>query len=312
MTSGTEILAGSDSLPGLLVSAATEHPLDPWLFFRRDLDWRWRSYARVLEQVAAGAAQLRGGLGAEGGEEPVERPGQGTPVPRGEDSSRMWKARPSDLWWADGVAALLCALSAGADVELGDGESGGGPGAVWLPTCRGELEGPRPDPAALAESLLAVAGRRGGEGVELRTPAGIESVGSLLIAASTLGRRLPPGLGIGRGRAVVFASPACAPPATLGLLAWILASRAAWVLEPHRGAFVATTLWARPSVVAAPAADLRALAEAFGKAERRRSRLKALIQFPELGGAGIAAVSQGGERQRIEAVLGAPLLDWPV
>lgn len=46
------------TLPAALAARAAATPEDPWLFYPVDLDWHWRSYAQVADQVARGASAL--------------------------------------------------------------------------------------------------------------------------------------------------------------------------------------------------------------------------------------------------------------
>ena len=46
------------TLLSTLAARAASDPEDPWLFYRRGWDWRWRSWGQVADQVARGAEAL--------------------------------------------------------------------------------------------------------------------------------------------------------------------------------------------------------------------------------------------------------------
>lgn len=226
------------------------------------------------------------------------------------------------------MAAILSVLAAGCELDPGDGTSGsdvglrvrvddgfddGGPatpGLIELPRCRGELEGPSPEGPFLDE---------------LRATESADPLGSILPTAIDIDRSFFGGGG--RGRPVLFASPGLGASRFLGLIAFTLLRRVAWVLEPQVEAFVATVLWARPTVLIARPGDLRTLVGHFDRAAQRQSRLRAILVVEAAvveatvveatateATATEAAVEDrlaDAERQEMESHFGLPLASWP-
>lgn len=235
-------------LPRQLKRRATGDPEAPWLFFRRDLDWHWRSYRRVADQVGRtiqtspdGAVVLNGAV----------QDDAAVPCPAWQDP--------------DTPAALIAVLAAGRS----PGFSLSLETPPWLAVCRGALEsfdavsfevpaGPPVDAAGMRFSL----------GLSRDT----EHLASSLRPAL---RDLPE-------RPILYAGAAVTPSQLAALTAWSLEHHAPWALEAQADAFAATALWTRPHVLLGTRGELGELIGHFAKSERRRSRLRAvLVTGPE-------------------------------
>lgn len=260
-----------------LEERAREHPEAPWLFYRRGLDWHWRSYARVADQAARSARNLACG--------------------RGEDSTPAAGAALACLLSQDpdALAALVAALSSGrafdcgAEVPPAPGRPGDAPS--WLASCRGPLE------SFSRQPLPAPAGPPPGEQTR-------HSLLRLSRDVAFLSASLSPALRAVAQRPILYAGAGDADPAKLASLAgWSLQSHAAWALEPYPEAFAATALWTRPHVLIATAAELEGLAAHFDRSARRHSRLKAIL----LSG----ALPPEAEREALAARFACAVLAWP-
>lgn len=89
------------------------------------------------------------------------------------------------------------------------------------------------------------------------------------------------------------------PDRLLDLVALTLRLDAAWTLEPQADAFASAVTWTRPTIVVATPAELDALAERWGRAERRASRLRAIVV--------VGSEASPGDAERFAA----PVLPWP-
>ena len=234
---------------------------EPWLFYRDRLDWEWRSWARVADQVARGAEALRAvsaepcRIGFDARQHPdavaaslaIQAAGHlAVPVRGGVDQA---PAAGCDAWAAVGAGA------------------GPGPGmrSIELPPARSMLEKtelrplvPEPESAGALEV----------PGCRRLSPAELAS------SARDLDRRLP----ASADRPIVCAAPELDEATLQRLAAWTLNSGAAWVHEAAPEAFVETVLWARPTLVWAPPARLERLASRMtARKHRRHSRLSAVV-----------------------------------
>lgn len=253
-----------------LARRAGSAPEDPWLFYRRGWDWRWRSWGQVADQVARGAATLR------------RSPALALP-PRSRGDVRVAFDGRQD---PDAVAAGLAAQAAGATavprsvgprrpLEVAVLEGGEPAVRLRLPACRSRLERWRPQALGLD---AAVAGAPDAD------------------EAERLASALPP---LGRGRPILCASAALDPRTIQTLQAWTMRMDAAWVLEPDPEAFAAAALWARPTLVVAPGRELESLASALcGRKHRRHRRIAAVV-----------AVGEAAGRREWEE-LGVPVVLW--
>ncbi|MEM8994128.1 MAG: hypothetical protein AAGF23_04970 [Acidobacteriota bacterium] len=261
-------------LPGLLEGRAAGDPEAPWLFFRRGLDWRWRSYRHVADQVRRSASAL-GALDDAGA----------VPCGLAQDP--------------DALAALVAILGAGRSpaVDAGSVPAVGAEGATpWLEPCRGHLE--RVDLAAVpAPRSPWVPADAVGARFGLRLARDAEHFAALVRPALK-------GLG---PRAILYAGVAGSADRLGALAAWSLGHDAPWALEPQADAFAATALWTRPHVLVAAAGELASLVPHFGKAERRHSRLRAAVVVETVGDGG----SSDAQAVDIEGRLGCPALRWP-
>lgn len=161
----------------------------------------------------------------------------------------------------DAVAAALAVQAAGGvAVQAGDRAADDAP-APDLPPVRSRLARWTPDLDALRHTdpdALAFAGRTHHD---------------LWAAARVWSGRFP----APRGRPILLASPELGRVHRQVLLAWALATGAAWVLEDDPFAFLPSALRNRPTRVLAPGADLALLATALRERRHRRwHRLEAV------------------------------------
>lgn len=199
----------------------------------------------------------------------------------------------------------------GQEVENRPGQENGAgePGPISLPACRGELDPQVASRGAFAAAASSAVSTAVSAGPDRLASSVATEIGEL---AEALDRALPADLGIsderlasrwtshrrGRERPVLFASPGLDPRRFVALARWSLWRSSAWTLEPQADAFVATALWARPSVLVATTSDLAALAPAFDAAARRQSRLRAVVR---VGGEAVPGPWDG---------LGIAMLEW--
>lgn len=163
----------------------------------------------------------------------------------------------ADLLHPEAVALALAVQAAGGVAV----PAGAGDPAIVLPPVRSRLSRWTPELDALRHTnpdALAFPGRTHRD---------------LWEAASAWSARFPPP----RGRPIVLASPEIGRVHRQVLLAWTLATGAAWVLEDDPIAFLPAVLRNRPTRVVAPGADLALLATALRERRHRRwHRLEAV------------------------------------
>ncbi len=234
------------------------------MFYRESLDWRWRSYARVADQVARAVKFLREAVAA-----------------RATEPQAVGLA--ADMPPEDRVAAILAAQCSGcatrwpggsepADLLLGHPD-------LPMPPCRGMLDtrekllGLRPTESSAGGVIVS-----GPDGSFLWAAQDLESQAGSLIRESD--RAL---LSDGHGRPILFAqAELLANPVMVSILTSLsLQLHSAWALEPHPEAFVATVLWVRPSFLVTRASGADAVCRALGskgeKSDRKQSRLSRLV-----------------------------------
>ncbi len=242
----------------ILAERARAAPHEPWLFHRDGWDWRWLSWSRAADQVARGAAVLRGAVA--GG------------------SAVAYAARQHP----DAVAAGLAIQAAGMVSVPVSGEPEAGADA-WA-----EVEGAAGQgrvtgaarvvlPAALSPldrtRLLELDSEAAAGAVRL-PDRGEPAPAASIRAAERLAGALPPAA----RRAIVCASPDLDPAAAHLLEAWTLVRAAAWVLEPQGSALLETVLWARPTQVWGRPGELARLGSRMAERKHRRhSRLSAVV-----------------------------------
>ena len=171
-------------------------------------------------------------------------------------------------WTGDRSAASAASCDGWAEVEgsLSHDPPPGGLERIVVPAALTQLDRtercPLETPAGPTTDGVAFSGSRQVSGREL------------MAAARQLDARVP----VTAKRPVACAAPDLAVSVSQLVQTWTLARGAAWVLEPHPEAFVATVLWARPSIVFTTAAGLRQLASSFEhRRHRRHSRVEAAI-----------------------------------
>ncbi len=243
-----------------LGSRAAARPELPWLFFRRELDWRWRSHRQVADHLARAAAALR--------------------------AAGVTAATGLPLVGAESLTLLLAALAAGADFHPLDEAPAELPfllpsAARWpellpegeprpvieLPAAHGNIDRyePAPLPAGGRGALLA----RG-----LRW-----TFGELEAEAARLAARL---FADGeQGKKIAHAGARLQPEHALALLIATLRENVVLALEPYPPATAESVLWCRPTHLVATADEVAALAAAWTKKAAKRSRLKKIVVFGE-------------------------------
>ena len=270
MTAPTE--APAATAVANLAARALAAPPAPWLFYRRSWDWQWRSWRRVADQVARGAEVLRGWdpgcesrIAFAAGQDPdavaiglaIEAVGAiAVPVAGEERGALEAAARSGCAAWV-GIAGDMPTVGFPEALE-----------SIALPPARAALDRTRRLPLELDQSS-----RRGRLASPASTAAPLPAE-ALIAAARTLDRGVPSS----PRRAIACAAPDLDSTVFHLLQAWTLVRGAAWVLEPYPDAFLATVLWARPTVVFAPAAELEPLATALAdRRHRRHSRLTTIV-----------------------------------
>ncbi|MEM9558046.1 MAG: hypothetical protein AAGC60_27565 [Acidobacteriota bacterium] len=286
MTAGSQAPERSPLVERLYRRAVAE-PEAPSLFTRVGWDWQWRSWARVADQVARGAATLRKMRDAAPGGAVRLAPG-------------AWRAGP------DAVTAVLAVLHAGLDLELADDpdardaapgdlpriavagvqvpgdESGNASDEAsgtalsvehQLPTVRGPLDAQPLEPlAAAAGGRLLVGGH----------PIDMTAVRSSL-AASLPASGVRSVARVDRPTRPILATGAVSLPWLVDCLAWALEADAAWALEPEADAFAASVAWVRPHVVVASRTALEALATRLEGRALRHARLRTAAVVESVG-----------------------------
>lgn len=260
-----------------LARRASAEPEEPWLFYRRGWNWRWRSWGQVADQAVRGAEAV------------ARSPGFEAPA----DVRALFDARQDP----DAVAAGLAVRAAGATAVPRTGGrprplevallEGGEPALrLRLPACRSRLERwePRPlDP-------------EGAGGLAFGAEAPRVPPGEMSGEARRLEAVLP---APGRRRPILCASADLDPRTVQILQAWTVRAAAAWVLEPDPEDFQAAVLWSRPTLVVAGGEELERLAAALvERKHRRHHRLAAVVWIGEVG-----------EREVWED-LGVPVIEW--
>lgn len=239
-----------------LARRAAEKPELPWLFFRREFDWRWRSHRQVADHLARAAAAIgERGLAA------------ATGLP---------------LVGAESLSLLLAALAAGADFHPLDEAPPALPfllpaDAKWpevlpegldrpvfeLPAAHGNIDRypATPLPAAGAGALLT----RGKRLTLADLEAEAASIAALLFADEKPGKK------------IVHAGARLRPETAIALL--IAARREGVVLafEPYPPATLESVLWCRPTHLLATAEEVAALAAAWTSKTGKRSRLERIL-----------------------------------
>ncbi len=275
-----------------LAERARRTPREPWLFYREGWDWRWRSWARVADQVMRGLTALREKLTML-----QDQSSEAGPIAA---NYRIGFDASLD---PDAITSGLVVQAAGVIAVPVDLDS---TGLAWATTlgCSAwvEVEGTRfversdrdPErlvlPAALSatdptprQPLVLDLEPAGGE-IEMQ-PRVTAAASELMVAARRLEGRLPPSARKGSlfkagapEQAIFCCAPGLGADVARLLQTWTLVRGAAWVLEPDLEAFVETVLWARPTLVCAAAAELTELASRLQRRKHRRhSRLEAIL-----------------------------------
>ncbi len=234
------------------------------MFFRDGLDWRWRSYSRVADQVVRAARSLRELVAARS----IEPESVGIAL----------GSSPQDR-----ISAILAAQYAGyatgwpgssrpKDLTFGSED-------LPLPTCRGIL-----DAQALLHKLQPSETAAGGvvvpssSGDLLWTAQDVEASADSLVHQVDAAPLID-----GHRRPILFAQAELLGSAAIVSVLTSLSLKldAAWTLEPQVDAFISTILWVRPSLLVTRAAGAEALCNALGSAEaksdRKKSRLRRLV-----------------------------------
>jgi hypothetical protein len=260
---------------------ARRSPDDPWLFFRPELDWRWRSWSEVARAVAAGVEALAAfGPGARVAFEDRLHPDRVAFDLAVQGSGHISVPLPLPSSQPLSPPVALEAPS-GADFPavdiwfVADPSPSPGPGPVFpLPLIpdRWEVRSPVPPAPALKPGAVEL-----DQTVELDRAAGPgqgrEREIWLTGAVAEKARNLPavePRDSRTRKREILV----CAEP--LGslqgqvLVAWSALTAAALLLEPEPAHFRGTVQWSRPTVLAGRAAQLAAVRRDCGEEAERR------------------------------------------
>ncbi len=271
-----------------LAARAAAQSEEPWLFYRRGWDWRWRSWGQVADQVARSAATLRRSPALAGRSGPG-RPGPSRPAVRGAFDGRQHPDAVAAGLAIQAVGATAVPRSAGPlrPVEVAVLQGGDPAVRLRLPICRSRLERWRPRALDLeAAPAAALAFDPASATVSQQQMDGEAERLALLLPAAV-------------GRPILCASAALDPRALQILLAWAARTGAAWILEPDAEAFPAAARWARPTLVVATGGELEGLAAALDGGKRRRHRRLAAV----------VAVGEPAGREGWEE-LGVPVVEW--
>lgn len=256
-----------------LARLAAKRPEQPWLFFRRELDWRWRSHRQVADHFARGAAAI----GAAG--------------------VRATTALP--LVGAESLAALFASLAAGA--EFRPLEDAAAEASFLTPQ---EARWPDLLPQGLAQPVLELPAARGN--IDRYQPAPLEPAqdGALVVGGrrwtvADLEReaaRIAQGLFAGDppGKKIVHAGARLDAPAAAATMIATLGEGTVLALEPYPPATVESILWVRPTHLVAHAEEVAALVAAWTEKHGKRSRLRRVVAVGEI-------------EPNWSAVLGAPV-----
>lgn len=242
-----------------LARRAAAAPELPWLFFRRDLDWRWRSHRQVADHLARAAAVIRAAPGS-----------AATALP---------------LVGVEALAALFATLAAGKDFVPLEAADAGVPllvpaDAKWpdlvpegwqgeivtLPACRGNLERYPPEPLPSGPWGRLVGAR------------GAATLDDLEAGAATLAARLfAPEAAAGIKNIVHAGARLASRDAAALLIASLEGHGTVLALEPYPPATVESVLWCRPTHLVATTDELEGLAAAWTGKAPRRSRLRRVV-----------------------------------
>lgn len=251
-----------------LARRAAARPELPWLFFRRDLDWRWRSHRQVADHLARAAAAIRA-------------------LPQPEFTGLP-------LAGAESLSLLLAALAAGADfVPLHEAApeipllipadakwpeiapEGEKHPVVELPAARGNIEryAAEPLPESIAGRLLT----RGSVLGELELEREAANIAQALFAGELAGKAPR------NGKTIVHAGAKLSEADALALLLATLADeKAVLALEPYPPATVESILWCRPTHLFATAEEIAELTAAWTAKTAKRSRLRKIVAVGEV------------------------------
>jgi hypothetical protein len=244
-----------------LARLAAARPELPWLFFRRDLDWRWRSHRQVADHLARGAAAIR--------------------------KAGLSRTTALPLVGAEALAALFASLAAGCEfrpMEEAAAEAsfltmqeakwpdllpqGLAQPVLELPAARGNIDRYQPEPLAAAPGGALVAGGRRWSVEDLAREA--ERIAAALFAGD------PP------GKKIVHAGARLAPPAAAALVMAALGQDKVLALEPYPPASVESISWCRPTHLVAQADEVGALVAAWTEKQGKRSRLRRILAVGEV------------------------------
>lgn len=251
-----------------LAGRAAAGPELPWIFFRREIDWRWRSHRQVADHLARAARAI----GAAG--------------------TRACTGLP--LVGAESLTLLLAALAAGADFHPVDEAP---PELPFLLTA--EAKWPELLPEGIDRPLLSVPAARGNIESYLPQPPPGEAAGALvtrgrrwtLADLETAATRIAELLfsGGGPGKKIVHAGARLRPEEAIALLIATREDGVVLALEPYPPATVESVLWCRPTHLFATAEEVAALAAAWTVKAGKRSRLQRILVAGELDPAWAAA-----------------------
>lgn len=218
-------------------------PDDPWLFERQGLDWRWLSWREAAARIDELAAALAG---------------------RAPASEVRFDGRPSVASVLTDCAVLAAGLTA-VPSEAGDGTDL----TREPPLDAASLAAPRLHPTASLEGARALPAVVDLGALPPTAGVVVDGPGApSRLAAADLARaaqRLAQQMGQATERDITVLGACLDRPLARWALAWALASGAALVVEPEVPAFENIAAWARPTVLAATAAELARWAELAGQ-----------------------------------------------
>lgn len=259
-----------------LASQAGSRPELPWLFFRRDLDWRWRSHRQVADHLARGAEALK--------------------------KTGIREATALPFVGIESLMAKMAVLAAGATFREGaEGGSGatfltvqnaswpelkpeeiGGP-VFELPAAYGNID--RYQPQTLPDGPYGSLQ----EGDDMLSCAALEEtsqdLATKLFAEDEDQKIVHAGARLSGQLATELVMACCEPKTVLAL-------------EPYPNATVESLLWCRPTHVVATTEEIAAFVAAFTPKAARKSRLRRIL---------VAGKSEA----EWSAKLGVPVLGWP-
>lgn len=243
-----------------LARRAAGSPELPWLFFRRELDWRWRSHRQVADHLARAAAVIQNA------------------------GVRATTALP--LIGAESQSALLATLAAGAAfVPLAEA-----PAEIPF-LLQEDAKWPELAPAEPARPILELPAARGN--IERYTAAALPTgpfgllrseqrsitLEQLEEAAAALAESL---FADHQGKQPIVHLGARLDSATAAsVLLACLAANAVVALEPYPPATIASLLWCRPTLVVAHAEEIAALAASWTAKAAQHSRLQRILSWGE-------------------------------